>query len=718
MRARRSRFLSTRLRAFLLVPLPLIRSSAAVLLFAGIALAGAAGCSSRDQSIGGVPRLPISSDDEGGVDELPDSSLLTGELVVSKVKPASGPFVGGNDALVRGQGFLKDPEVTVAFGGQMVQPADTEVLDDRRIAVVVPAGAPGVADVEVTVGGKNALLKDGYTYESIDVNPKRGSVAGGTVLRIVGSGTAFAVGDKVRVGEVLCKDVSIISATELTCRTAPSVPGEVDVVVEHADASTDAAADVFTYYDGTDSVYGGLGGGPIAGAINVTVLDAFLGLPVPEAFVLVGNDLGAPLQGETDERGQITFSANDLVGPVTVHVAKDCFEKTTFVSFDATDVTVFLVPWLIPRCIPPSMGGGGGGQPVNGAFITGRLDWPVVADAFGGPWSQVPFPRANEKRVAYVFTTQLALEYANPPPGVGGVVEDPGPNSVPDDFAYSIFVRPAAVAVYALAGLENTVTRKFTPFVMGIERNVFPGPGSTVEGVNILMDIPLDRIHAVSVASAPAAGNLGPDRFRGRLSLDLGGAGLVVRNVNGQSYDEVTQNSAAKPFRFLDEPAPFGKLQDQTYRLDLTWSTGSLERSPLTAVQLTGVRFDAGPVVIDGLLGVPVAESPASGDRIPADRILRWSNTGGIDADFHIVLMVDSDGNPAWRHILPGDVFEAPVPDFSPVPGVPDIESGVVTWVVYAARSPGLVFDEFSYRYFETAYWSHYAYDVFTATRD
>src|SRR5688572_10676589 len=130
--------------------------------------------------------------------------------------------------------------------------------------------------------------------------------------------------------------------------------------------------------------------------------------------------------------------------------------------------------------------GGGGGRGRNGAFIEGKLVWPV--DMAEPEWFNVPEAREGWVRAAYVYTTQFALGFPNPDPAAGGatqrVLETPlGERGYP----YSVFARPAALAVYALAGLENTSTGRFVPYVMGIARNVLAGPGETVSGVDILM---------------------------------------------------------------------------------------------------------------------------------------------------------------------------------------------------------------------------------------
>ena len=691
----------------------------AVAVFAAsIALAG---CGGKDESIG----PPMTPDGGGDVDAgtdagtgFPDTGIGTGELVVTRVVPDHGPFIGGNRAVLRGSGFSMDADVSI--GGRMVQPADIELIDTRRLSVVVPAGEVGPADVVVTVGDSEVTLPGGYTYDRVYVEPDRGSVSGGTRVSIIGTGTSFADGDSVVFGRSDCEDVEVVSETRITCRTPPMAAGTVDVtVVREADGSETVAPDGFTYYDGTDPFGGGLGGGPLMGDLNVTVINAGTGGPVPDAFVMVGEDLSTEHQGLSDLRGQITFSGDDIVGDLNVHVAKHCFEKTSVVSFDAADVTVFLVPWMDPMC------GMGGPPPTGrgriGTFISCQMVWRGPNEYGPNPWANIPDPREGEVKVAYVYTTQRAVGLANPDPSLGGAVQRVL-EVVPDDdedhvgYPYRIFARPAALAVYALAGLENTSTGEFIPYVMGVARNVLGGPGEEVEDVHVIMEIPLDHTLDVRVDGLPMEARTGPDRFRVDAYIDLGGEGVIVREVNGEEFDVVRGRTAESPFRFWAQPALYGDLSDGRYRIEAGWYTGDFDSQPYTVVVKNGVRDVSSTVVMDGFLGIPQATSPAYGERIPDDRVLRWE-ADGPEPDLHMVLMIGGDGNPAWRHIVPGSVREAPIPDLSSIDEISDISSGFITWVVYAVKIPGFDFNEFSYSYLSDRYWSHYALDYFTATK-
>ncbi|NCQ61452.1 MAG: hypothetical protein GW913_12405 [Myxococcales bacterium] len=648
----------------------------------------------------------------------PDSGIGGTTLLVSRVAPDHGPFTGGNAALVRGTGFTADATVTV--GGLMVQPADTELVDPNRLRIILPAGEPGPADVSVMVGGVESTLPAGYTYDKIQVDPDRGAVSGGTVVTLIGSGTAFADGDSVRFGGSPCTDLMVVSETRMTCKAPPGAPGPVDVVVTHAvDASTLTIADGFTYYDSTDPFGGGLGGGPLTGDMNVSVIDATTGNPVADAFVIVDEDLTTDHQGLTSLIGEITFSGDDLVGRHTVHVAKHCYEKTSMVAFDATDVTVFLVPWMDPMC-----GMGSGTPPTgrgrSGAFVSGELIFFGPNELGPNPWDNIPDPREGETKVAYVYTTQACAGQGscqNPDPSIGGAHQRILETEVGSrGYPYRIFARPAGLAVYALAGLEDAANGNFIPYVMGVGRNVLAGPGSEVTGVDVDMDIPLDHVLDVRLTELPGPARNGPDRFVVNGEVDLGGEGIIERIVNGENMDTTRGRSAENPFRLFAQPALLGALADGRYRVEASWETGDYGSDPSTHVVASGIRAADAEVVIGNFLGIPQATAPAFGERLPADRMLRWSSDGP-DPDLHMVLMIGGDGNPAWRQFVPGNVHESPIPDLSSIPEIDDISTGFITWVVYAIRIPGFNYDELTYTFLQDRFWSAWALDVFVAQR-
>jgi hypothetical protein len=252
----------------------------------------------------------------------PNTGINASTLTVTGIQPKSGPFSGGNQAIVRGSGFK--PDALVYIGGHRVQPADTILIDRNSLRIVVPAGRVGPADVRVEVADKEAIASDAYTYAALHLDPTRGSIAGGTSVLLTLDEPAFEEGVEIAFGGATCTDLRVITPHQARCKTPRGVRGAVDVRAffpERGDDLEFVAEDAFEYVDLTDTDHGGLSGGPIAGTLNVTVLDSAAGFAVRGAFVLVGDDTAGEYQGVTDERGQITFSGDGLEGPVSVHAA-------------------------------------------------------------------------------------------------------------------------------------------------------------------------------------------------------------------------------------------------------------------------------------------------------------------------------------------------------------------------------------------------------------
>lgn len=690
------------------------------LLFCAV-LVGAAGCS-QSKRFGLPPGLDAGAPGDASLDAstiFPDTGNPVDPLLVTHVAPGSGPFTGGNQAVVRGAGFTET--TVVHIGGRMAQPADVLLIDSHRLQILVPPGDVGPADVTVDNEGLTFTLEDGYLYNALVVSPPSGSVAGGTLIEIVGSGTAFVDGTTVGVGELPCADVKVISPTRITCRTPAQREGEVDITVTApADAELNppiVASAAFTYEETGQTYQGGLSGPPIQGTINLTVVDGFAGITVRGAFAMVGEDLSTPYRGLTGASGQITFSGDDLLGPVTVHVAKKCYEKGSIVAFDAENVTIFLRPLLDPSCGEPGEGGSGVGR--LGAFINGELIFPG-AEEFGiNAWDEVPGAREGEQRVTYVYTTRSAVEQVNPSPATGGatwrITEASAVVGV-KGFPYRIFARPAAVAVYALAGVEDNQTRVFTPYLLGVTRGVVAAPGDETLGVDIHMNIPLDRELQLSMSQLPSGTPEGPSEYRIRAHLDLGGEGFIVREVNGTLFDSVRRLSSGTLFRMFAQPALVGTLADARYAVTAGWFSGPGDSAPHTALSLAGLGQPDEVVVLDGFLGIPQSPTPPMGSTLPPDRTLRWTADGAAP-DLHLVTITGGDGQPAWRQIVPGDVREVRVPDFSSIEDLADIASGRVTWNVRAIRIPNFEFNRVTYSQLLSRYWTHDALHSFVMQR-
>ena len=231
-----------------------------------LALAGSFACG--DPTFLPEPPAPSEPDmaapeEDMGPAVFPDSGVNTERLTVANVAPDHGPFSGGTVALVRGSGFADGIAVTV--GGRDVQVPDTEVIDGNTVAIVVPPGDVGPADVVVTLNDQEAVLPGGFTYDSFFVTPTRAATGGGAIVEVVGTGLGFEDGDVVLFGGVPCTTLEVVSEGLMRCTVPPGSPGLVDVTLLRADGSSLELEDAFTYIDTADPRNGGLGGGDFDG---------------------------------------------------------------------------------------------------------------------------------------------------------------------------------------------------------------------------------------------------------------------------------------------------------------------------------------------------------------------------------------------------------------------------------------------------------------------
>ena len=157
------------------------------------------------------------------------NAMVLGSRSITSIAPGTSSPSGGGTLTITGTN-LSAP-MTVTIGG--VACANVTIVSSTTATCVIPAGAPGAANVVVTSPGGNITIPHGLAYlaaPSISkVSPATGSTLGGTKVSISGSG--FATGTTVSIGSVHCKSVRIVSATTLTCITPKGTAGKASVIV-------------------------------------------------------------------------------------------------------------------------------------------------------------------------------------------------------------------------------------------------------------------------------------------------------------------------------------------------------------------------------------------------------------------------------------------------------------------------------------------------------
>lgn len=285
---------------------------------------------------------------EGGLFTLDDGYRYVLEPHIDDVLPSSGPMTGGTSIEIRGVRFPENVKVYVGA----LQATSVERISDSRVRAISPRGSEGwvpvrivdAADVEV-----EAVLSDAFRYEGAfslaRIEPTTGAQAGGT--RTIVRGTGFRPGMSVSFGRTSTSRITIEDPFTAVVYTPRGEVGTVDVDGLSPAGEPGSLPASFTYFDpGTTA--GGSSGGPLNGALNVTVLEDSRGprggFPLEGALVILGSDDSTPLQGLTDSRGQITFSSTVLVKAQTVTAALFGYQSTTVVNQSSENLTILLAP--------------------------------------------------------------------------------------------------------------------------------------------------------------------------------------------------------------------------------------------------------------------------------------------------------------------------------------------------------------------------------------
>ncbi len=698
-------------------------------LFLALLIAGlVAGCSSKKNNGEADAETDVSEIDATADVDLDAEEEEDDYFAVTSCNPYHGPFVGGQEVTIRGRGF--DDGIVVYFGEHMVQPADTTVEDTHRLTVVTPAGAPGPVDVRVVLGDDEAVREDAYTYDIFHVTPPAGSIAGGTYVTITGSAeTTFDPTAEVLFDGRDATEVDVVSETSITCKTPPGTVGPANVTVTGTDPYAEyEVREAYTYYNHADPTSGGLGGGPIDGTVNVTVINNRTGDPVEDAFVMLGTDGGGDFQGRTNGLGQITFSGPDLMGRQTITAAKNIppdeetgfpgeyYETTTIEEFDATDVTIILV-W-----VPPSSPGSPDGPPPRyGAVVQGELVFSHAGEFGPGPWEIVPEPNENEEKIAFVSGSGWSIWYGPPDPTTGGVnnqVRDTEDYAGDYGYRFECFVKPEAVAVYALAGLRNVLTDEFTPYAFGIARNIIAGPGEYISGVYVYMTHELNSTLDIQMDNPPPltpGGYQEPDTYMVEVFIDLGGDGVIWRDDHMQ-----LNHTGDTDFLFPGWLPMESELSDATYTIKAGGYRETVDEMSGETIYVNpfSVRIESdvtniwAPIVIDEFLGIPFQVDPDYAD-VMTDSTMEFGHDRTAPDFWLIMLQTYPDQIPIWKYILPGHMTTYTVPDLTAIAGLPELPSGYSVWVIWGIESPGFVYDSWSYRFLSNNYWSAYTADVF-----
>jgi photosystem II stability/assembly factor-like uncharacterized protein len=506
-------------------------------------------------------------------DTLSDAFSYYRQLTIKSINPSSGSSSGGTEVAIDGEGFTGTDEVRIgAF-----KTAYMEVTDDDRITAETSKGSAGSVDVFVhRSDGISYTLKGSFSYigegfELFAVSPAAGAIAGGTYVEIYGINLAEA--KKVFFGDWSVNHIAEAKSNMLAVYSPRSENvGTVDIKVVLSDSTILTLKNAFTYFD-PKGYYGGTWGGPVDGSVNVSVIDASNGKPVPLAFVILDSNPDTKFKGLTDSRGQITFSAKNLKGPRDVTATHEDYDTYTVAGFDAQNVTIFLYPKK-----SSSSGSTEEVEPLKDGFLTGTivgadkyilippadcLKKQIVNGDLCSPCfddSECSYGAGSCKQIGDygTFCTKKCKSLKDCPDGyacffvgksenrclplrgkkevrcdtsrrtIFSAAKDPGMGFKANEKGiFSIQSRLGEVAVYCIGGIRNFDTGEFEPQIMGVKRHVNVPPGEELSGNDIYLDILLDRAMTVRLNNPPESKKDGGYIRRLETYLDLGSDGVI-----------------------------------------------------------------------------------------------------------------------------------------------------------------------------------------------
>jgi hypothetical protein len=167
---------------------------------------------------------------------------------LTRVEPNNDMVTGGATVQIIGENFQDGATVTI--GGNAA--SNVVFVSPTELAVAVPAGTAGTADVVVTnPDGKSSTLAGGFTYIELPppiltrVEPDNDIVIGGATIQIIGEN--FQDGATVTIGGNAASNVIFVSPTELMAKAPAGIAGSADIVVTNPDGKLDTLAAGFTY---------------------------------------------------------------------------------------------------------------------------------------------------------------------------------------------------------------------------------------------------------------------------------------------------------------------------------------------------------------------------------------------------------------------------------------------------------------------------------------
>lgn len=606
----------------------------------------------------------VADDGSGTTSRLDGGFEYVSDLEITSVSPAEGDAGGGTSVTLQGTGF--SGVSNVSFGNI---PAPFSIDSDSEITATAPNHATGTVDVEVERGELSATAEEAFTFvedlEVFGLSPIRGSSGGGTYIELRGRGFTGDMG--VKFGANAGSEIELLDSQTVAVRTPQHQPGAVEVTVRRADESA-VAPTRYTYFNPSNRS-GGAWGGPIEGAVNVTVYSS-QGQPIPGAFVMLSTNPATTYKGTTGRNGFVTLSGPDLHGAQTITATAAGYSTTSVQQVDAENVTVILTP----------SASGNGSRPPGPPTATfeGRLTG----------LDKVAEPSKSEYRMGIVLATKPSPWAQTPEPGGNHIVERGNGD-------YELTTQIGDLALVAFGGLYDSETDEFTPVSMGLKRYQSAAGNKTYQR-DIDLDIPLEEDLTFKLSNPPQSEG-GPDINRVTPYYDFGFEGVVNATTIAEGDSNVLTAEGVAALN--------GELSDVSYMAVggsyTAEAEGQLPPAQSVSVERDITRTDQ-VVGMPNLIGVPFVTTPASGEQ-PFNNIISLGLNSSTRPDLFFVRVLTPMGSPIWDAFIPGSTSRVQLPEFPDFSHLPPSQrpepysSGEYVLYVTGIDHPTLDYNSFSY---------------------
>ncbi len=596
--------------------------------------------------------------------------------------PAAGPIEGGTQTRVVAAGLQQPWDVT--FDGQS---ATCTTLSEYEVRCTTPSGsAPGLIDVVLTdAEGQSVVHSQSYRYVDlgdISLHPDRGAVAGNTALRLSGP----SLMETLEGADVALKFQGLIASssedateTHIDFRSPRSASEGERAVSLTIDGFTFGTNLTFTYFDPANAPTW-TSGGPIDGAVNITVTQYPNGNPLAGAFVMLDavNDESPPWSyGYTNDQGQIVLSTHGLNGVHAIHAGKQGYGNASFFDLGVENLIMGLsrAPAPPPDPLPPCP------DPATVVPPIVRGDVVRIKDEFN----------LGDDTVI-VTTTQRSFSEPLPDPGTNASLISNG--------NYELVSRSGDLSLIALAGyyLEDG---SFKAHAMGLRpfMNLSNSSGDlcddtsdcangeecvangrislctrVYEGADILIDTPINETFVLDLVDPPYGDGVEDDAdnatlpsfFRERIWYDFGSMGVWQWLSNTGAAD--TQPAVTIPGKFADG------LEFIQMNVDFSVAMGYEDPESgriYTYSPQSDIRYYGNPQVTTYLLGAPFLKvhqrtntsAVAPGDPIPLTTNLLPAELPDVRATANLSWIYD-------------------VEQYQPCDGAPLLSRPIIKWMV------------------------------------